>query len=430
LLLDLKKKYNCNDIQCEDEMLKIFYHDFNDNFKNVDPQLKKDIENLCIQILKGHVAKSIVVQYHDWLISTNNPINKNLFENNLHEVWCRPEQHPCSQKFSDLHPSNYHDDYVNTSNSVQRHTKCRPSYCQKQRTVKSKEFPEGKIERFCKFGFDEFKYELESKLIFEDHELRDGSIKWIPKIVSKRNDQLMNRHNRWILQVWRANQDRQLLLDENDTIRYTCKYSTKQADSSAQLLRSLEKMTDYIEDTDSVSKTVTKILNKVIGVRDMGKNEVCWAGVQGKNYSCSYSVKKVNLYDNTNGTIDFHNEYKNVYGRSFIQLYEERSQKYTNMNLDTYARCVKVTSTSNGIKEEEISKKEQEKTALMFQPRYPSSRSSKIYWKYCKYNLIRYKTFTNLNELFDENTTEEQYIQKWKSFLKENPNVISNWEKN
>ena len=135
------------------------------------------------------------------------------------------------------------------------------------------------------------------------------------------------------------------------------------------------------------------------------------------------------MYDNTNGTIDFHNEQKNVYGKSFIQLYEKRSEKYKDMNIDTYARCVKVTNTSNEMKEEEIPKKQQDKVALMFQPRYPSSRSSKIYWKYCKYSLIRYKTFTNLNEMFDENTTEEEYIQRWKSFLKDNPSVISNWEK-
>ena len=44
--------------------------------------------------------------------------------------------------------------------------------------------------------------------------------------------------------------------------------------SSKQLLRALEKMIRCSEETDSVTKTVNKVMNKCIGIRDMSKNEI------------------------------------------------------------------------------------------------------------------------------------------------------------
>ena len=38
---------------------------------------------------------------------------------------------------------------------------------------------------------------------------------------------LINTHNQWILQTWRANCGRQLLLDHHATIRYITKYVGK-----------------------------------------------------------------------------------------------------------------------------------------------------------------------------------------------------------
>ena len=83
------------------------------------------------------------------------------------------------------------DDYCNCSNTFQRHTKCRANYCLRSRTVKTKEHPQGVRQEYCKFGFTEFKHENQTRLVFEDKELRDGTIKWFPKIITKRNDKLM-----------------------------------------------------------------------------------------------------------------------------------------------------------------------------------------------------------------------------------------------
>ena len=61
-----------------------------------------------------------------------------------------------------------------------------------------------------------------------------------------------------------------------------------------------------------MSKTVTRILNKVIGIRDMGKNEVCWAGINGKNYSCSYKCKKINTHQLVHATRNPINSRKSI----------------------------------------------------------------------------------------------------------------------
>ena len=231
------------------------------------------------QIKSGLESKKIVERYHDWLISTENSIHQVIDENGNFE-WDRPctNDHQCTKSFSKMNQKQRETDYTNLINSVERHTYCKPGYCLRRRTVKDKNNPEGKIEEYCRFNFPFEKCE-KTELIFEETELRDKQIKYIPKIVSKRNDPLVNRHDQWILQCWRANKDRQLLLDAHSTISYTTKYATKAEKSSLQLLRALEKMIKYTEDHDLTAKVVNKIMNKIIGNRDYSKNEVCYFAV-------------------------------------------------------------------------------------------------------------------------------------------------------
>ena len=174
-------------------------------------------------------------------------------------------------------------------------------------------------------------------MIFEPRELKDGFIRFVAKIHSKRNDRLMNKHDQWILQTWRANCDRQLLLDHQATIRYTTKYVSKAEKASKQLLRALEKMVRCSEDTDSVTKTVNKVMNKCIGIRDMSKNEVCFFLAGYRHFDSSRSVKQVNLFENENGFVNFNRPGQNVYGKTFVEKYMDRSPKYDHMNIDTYA---------------------------------------------------------------------------------------------
>ena len=60
---------------------------------------------------------------------------------------------------------------------------------------------------------------------------------------------------------------------------------------------------------------------------------------------------------------------------------------------------------------------EKEKEVRRFIPKYPSNRGGKNYWKYCKYQLIRYKPFRSLDDILTDDDTPEVIIDKWKTFL-------------
>ena len=45
----------------------------------------------------------------------------------------------------------------------------------------------------------------------------------------------------------------------------------------------------------------------------------------------------MNLFENENGFVNFNRPVQNVYGKTFIEKYMDRSPKYESMNIDTYA---------------------------------------------------------------------------------------------
>ena len=78
-------------------------------------------------------------------------------------------------------------------------------------------------------------------------------------------------------------------------------------------------------------------MNKCIGIRDMSKNEICFFMVGHDHYKSSRNVKKVNLFENEQGFINFQNPFQNVYGKTFLERYMQRDERYETMNIDTYA---------------------------------------------------------------------------------------------
>ena len=75
-------------------------------------ELKEKVENLTSDIIVGYLANSIVIQYHDWMISTWNPLEKPIIDENGKSNWYNPQVHPCSKKFSELESKEYKNDYI------------------------------------------------------------------------------------------------------------------------------------------------------------------------------------------------------------------------------------------------------------------------------------------------------------------------------
>ena len=394
--------------------------DWTDEDRTHNQKLTKLIE-------KGKKSSKTVERYHDWLITTENMIGEEIMDRDGNMNWDRPQIHQCTKCFEDcVTVEQKKTDYINLQCSCERHTYCKAGYCLKRRKITEKkldngeiqQLPENTFEEYCRFDFP-FDCRSETKLIFEPHELRDGSIRYVAKVKSKRNDRFMNTHDQWILQTWRANCDRQLLLDHQATIRYTTKYVGKSEKTSKQLLRALQKMVRFSEDSDTVTKTVNRVMNKCIGIRDMSKNEVCFFIAGYCHFDSSRTVKQVNLFENENGFVNFNRPVQNVYGKTFIEKYMDRSPKYESMNIDTYA--LKVDFKKG--KEKHASKTVIKKRVCRFRPRYSANPQNESYPEYCRYNLIRFKSFRSKEELFTEESTDQELVQYWTDFLKDNPDL-------
>ena len=192
---------------------------------------------------EGKVASAKVVQYVDWLLSTQNPLPPDS------EVWLKPNAHPCQIRHENIISSDVSDfDYIDLLNSVQRHTHCSTSYCLRKKG--------NDTELKCRFNFP-FDLCEETKLEFEEIYSKDKTVKYRTKIVTKRNDSRFNAHQRLQLQGWRANCDIQIVTDFDACLEYLTKYASKSEPKSPAL-----KYTLHVNQNSESSKIIRKLMIK------------------------------------------------------------------------------------------------------------------------------------------------------------------------
>ena len=368
-------------------------------------------------IKKGDDAKQTVENYYNWLITTMNPITKSDNVCDFLKHWDKPsnDNHVCTKLYSELNSdTDKIQDYIDLTNSVQRHQYCTPGYCLRRKRI-SKNQTEDEYEEFCRFNFP-FDLTNKTELTFEKHELRDKTIKYLPIINSQRNDEYLNKHNKWSLTTWRANCDRQLLLDYQSVLKYTTKYVSKSEKPSLQMIQSLEQIELYSDNFDNVSTLINKILNKCIGLRDISKNEICFMLSNYQIHKSSKTVTNINLNLELTALIDFKNQFKQLQTTSVIDKYENRNSKYKLLSLHEYVHSINMRTN------EVLSEKIQKNKVCRFTPRYPSNPKHPLYVKHCKYKLLQYQPYTNRNDILSLN--DQEVITQWNKFLLHNQNKI------
>ena len=85
------------------------------NDGNLSPEL---LSEKIEEINKGKEAETIICDYVDYLMSTQNPANPD------DGSWVKPANHLCKLRFEDIQ-NDWDNDYENLVNTVQRHTNCR-----------------------------------------------------------------------------------------------------------------------------------------------------------------------------------------------------------------------------------------------------------------------------------------------------------------
>ena len=197
-----------------------------------------------------------ILSYFDKLISAVNP----------NPDCKRSEEHPSRKRFREVH--DYDEDVAQLLRTVQRHTKCSKDYCLRQnKRTKTIE---------CRFQFPKDE---------TDHcafKLSDSNTS---EFCPKRNDKWLNKYNRFILQLWRANIDVSPVLSKEALMMYLAKYISKSERQSQAFESLFSSLLDTTDDGQSCKKLLQRYFMKTCGERDFSAQEVCRILLGRKLYS-------------------------------------------------------------------------------------------------------------------------------------------------
>ncbi|XP_034239367.1 uncharacterized protein LOC117644210 [Thrips palmi] len=267
------------------------------------PELK-NIDNEKIQ--------NDILKYFDEIISCENP-----------DVNCTiTETHPCAMRLSDV--TNLQEDLSQLINRVQRHTKC------SEKTCKTKN---GKKLTKCKYNFP-FELNETSRLIIEDGEITD--------MIFKRNDPLINKLNKWLIQSWRANIDISPIYNETSIYHYIAKYASKCESKSIEYSEILKNITTSGEnDNESCKKTIRKLLISACAERDYCAQEVMHYLMGFPFYRCSRDFVILNMNHFSWSSLE-----PNTENKTLIQYYASRPTEMDDLNLYEFCKFICVRKGS------------------------------------------------------------------------------------
>lgn len=162
---------------------------------------------------------------------------------------------PCRQRFTDLTTEQKSRDLDRMLNAVQRHSRCGTHCLRKKR---------GTSTIACRYGFP-IEMNIESRLIKEN-----GVWKFYPK----RNDEYLQRYNRFVTQVWRGNTDFSAITSRDAVLHYIAKYASKgeqQSETFSEILRRVLQRNP----ADTPAKTlVRQLLITSVAERNFSAQEV------------------------------------------------------------------------------------------------------------------------------------------------------------
>ena len=240
-----------------------------------------EYEMLQQSINEGKSAEDDICNYVDSIVTAMNPSPP------INEEWVKPDFHPCKRRFNDIPPSEFEEDYADLANLVQRHTLCNSAYCLRK----------GKGDntvQYCRFKFP-FETCESTHIEYEEIHTKNQQVAFRPKIVLKRNDPRINRHQRLQLQSWRANIDIQPIIDHNACLEYIAKYASKAEKLSTVVRDAFVNVIGNLKTTDSTHKVIRKLMIKAVGERDFSAQEVMHHILSLKLLSSSFQVISTSL---------------------------------------------------------------------------------------------------------------------------------------
>ena len=340
-------------------------------------------------IQEGEIAKTTVLQYADWLVTTCNIALPD-------EFWRLPDPHPCTVSIDKVTDSER--DYCDLVNTIQHHTQCSAAYCLRKKGPQQ--------EPKCRFDYPR-PLQPKSTLTFE--KLSDNTIR--ATLTTERNDPRMNTHNRLMLQNWRANVDVQVIVDVNACARYMAKYAAKSEPRSQSVQSLFKSCVNSSSSTNSSQTIFRRCMLRTVGERDFSAQETAHMLLSLPLVSCSFNFITISLngsrkvnWDKDTGELELQ--------RSFLDDYAEREPKFSNTNLQQFAANYNIC---NG----KVVKRAKPVVVRTF-PYYSCNPQGEQYAQYCHYQLIKYHPWTSHTSYVwqQESATDEEYISAYRSFLR------------
>ena len=210
-----------------------------------------EFERLNLLCVKGLASEKRVCDYADTLISAMNP--RATDEERAAHAGV-PDPHPCGFNPRGTHDREVH--YCELVNCVQQH-KCRvDGYCYSSKC-------DG-----CRFGYP---HDLCERTRLSFTKTKNGTVK--ADISYKRNDPWINRHNRTMLEYWKANVDITIIIDYHAAVSYLTKYIAKPESKGREMQNLFKAALINAPDTANPQSRLRSVMLKSIEGKNISKFE-------------------------------------------------------------------------------------------------------------------------------------------------------------
>lgn len=164
-------------------------------------------------------------------------------------------ENPCRARYSDLTDNQKLVDLDELLSSVQRHTRCGNHCLRKERNSNR---------RVCRFGCP---LSLE-----ESSTLRVDNGYW--KFYPRRNDEWLQRYNKYITQAWRGNTDFSAIISKEAVLKYIAKYASKGEQPSETYAEILGRIIRQNSAETPAKTIIREMLTNSVAERNISAQEV------------------------------------------------------------------------------------------------------------------------------------------------------------
>lgn len=223
------------------------------------------------------------------------------------------DSHPCRKTYQEV--ENFEEDLAQLLQKVQRHTKCANDYCFKINKKTKK--------RECRFKFPK---QMQEEATIERGDNNELEFK------PKRNDPRLNKFNRFIIQLWRANIDIAPVISKRALLAYLAKYISKSEVQSETFTEVFRNVVNTINEDLKSKKAIHKVLMKSCAERDISAQEVCHTLLRLKLYSAGgRNFVTINMSDKK--WLQVYDDEINRNCTNIIEKYQGRPDRLENVSM-------------------------------------------------------------------------------------------------